>query len=298
MVVATRNRAHTLKKVAPSFFAQELVAEIVFVDDCSDDDTVQALTDLSKNYPSVKFKIISNQRRMGQGQSRNIGIAATTSDYVLFCDDDEYMEQGYAKICLDKFKQYNAGVVSGRRIYLRAGETQEDALKRFGNGLTNLPPYYKIICEYTNSAKFSGDLKTPLVNSIMLTSKEILTKFPFDSYYFQGNGYREESDFHMNLFVNGYDNYKTNDCHTFHLPLSEVKTGGQRVNLAKRIYWSNRYNSYFFDKYYNRYAPKIGLSAPKIFAKIIFFIFSVYKEICRPFLRDTFLKMQSYYWSE
>lgn len=295
MIVATRNRAHTLKKVAPSFFAQEGVSEIIFVNDCGDDDTDSVLKDISNDYPHVHCNIIRNAQRMGQGQSRNIGIAAAKYDYLLFCDDDEYMEAGYAKTCLEKLNKYNAGVVSGRRIYMRVGETQEQALKRFGNGLRRIPPYYKTICEYANSAKFDGDAQIPLVNSIMLTKKETVLKFPFDSFYFQGNGYREESDFHMNLYVNGYKNYKTNDCHTFHLPLEEVKTGGQRVNLSKRIYWSNRYNSYFFDKYYNRYADIAGVDCPKDVAKILFFLFTIYKEIFRPFMRDVYVRAEEYF---
>lgn len=294
IVVATRNRAHTLKKVAPSFFDQEAVSEIVFVNDCSDDNTYDVLKQIAQDYPSISCKIICNAERMGQGQSRNIGIKNASFEYILFCDDDEYMEAGYAKTCLEKFRHYKAGAVSGRRIYMRVGETPQQALQRFGNGLRNVPPFYKTICEYANSARFDGDFEMPLVNSIMLTSKDILEKFPFDPFYFHGNGYREESDFQMNLFLNGYKNYKTNACHTFHLPFSEVKTGGQRVNLLKRIYWSNRYNSYFFDKYYNRYKEKMGYLPPKSVAKFCFFVFCVYKEILRPLLREIYLLGRAY----
>lgn len=295
MIVATRNRAHTLKKVAPSFFQQDGLSEIVFVDDCGDDNTAEVLNEIAKDYPSVSCRIIRNEERKGQGQSRNIGIAASKADFLLFCDDDEYMEQGYAQKCLEKMREYDAGVVSGRRVYMRVGETPQQALVRFGNGLRNVPPYYKIICEYANSAMFDGDAQIPLVNSIMLTKKETVLKFPFDSFYFQGNGYREESDFHMNLFVNGYKNIMTNECHTMHLPLEEVKTGGQRVDLRKRIYWSNRYNSYFFDKYYDRYKAIMGLSTPKSVAKALFFAFTIYKEVLRPMLRDAYISAEEFF---
>ncbi|MCW5603278.1 MAG: hypothetical protein KIT18_01830 [Burkholderiales bacterium] len=45
----------------------------------------------------------------------------------------------------------------------------------------------------------------------------------------------------MNLFVNGYDIVVTNDCHSIHLPMQEVRTGGQRTAFWKRIYWSAHY---------------------------------------------------------
>jgi glycosyltransferase involved in cell wall biosynthesis len=291
MIVATRNRAHTLALVAPSFFEQELVSEIIFVDDCGEDNTAEVVSAIAKEYPSIDCKIIRNEPRKGQGQSRNVGIAAATKDYVLFCDDDEYMEKGYAKTCLEKLQQYNAGVVSGRRVYMRMGETREQALERFGNGLSALPPYYKVICEYANSAIFEGDLKLPLVNSIMLTRKETLEKFPFDPYYFKGNGYREESDFQMNLFVHGFDNIMTNDAHTVHLPLEQVKTGGQRVNLFRRVFWSIFYTNYFFGKYYSAYARRMGFYVPRYVAVFAFAAFAFYKEFIRPGLRDLLVSM-------
>ena len=62
----------------------------------------------------------------------------------------------------------------------------------------------------------------------------------------------------MNLFVNGYDVYVTNDRHSFHLPMSQVVTGGQRTSRWRRLYWSVRYTRYFFAKYYSAYAQKQG----------------------------------------
>ncbi len=289
MVIATRNRAHTLSLVASSFFEQESVTEYIFVNDHSDDNTEEVVRGIAAMYPYKKLVFITNPKQCGQGQSRNIGLEHVTNEYVLFCDDDEYMEPDYAVTCMEKHKKYNAGVVSGRRVYMREGETRAEALKRFGDGMRSVPPYYPVLCEYANAARFSGDSEQPLVNAIMLTRVDILKKFPFDPYYFQGNGYREESDFHMNLYVNGYKNYMTNACHTVHLPLTQVKTGGQRVNLWRRVYWSSRYNNYFMGKYYDRYRKIYGLLTPKWAAKCAFYVFVVYKEFLRPTLRDIYV---------
>ncbi len=282
MVIPTKNRAHTLKLVARSYFSQEGVSEIVFVNDGGDYETRGVLEVISKDYPNVNLIIHDNPKSVGASEARNIGSNIASNDYILFCDDDEYMEQGYAKTCLDKLKSLDAGAVSGRRIYMRDGESREGALKRFGNGMRRSKPMNYVICELVNGAIYEGDLSLPFTNAIILTRKDLLEQFPFDGFYARGNGYREETDYQMNLFVNGYDIYVTNDCHTMHLPMSQVKTGGQRVNKFRRIYWAIYYTNYFFNKYYDRYAKRTGVKTPKKVALVLFSIFAVYKEFLRP----------------
>ena len=48
MVVPTRDRAHTLRRVAPSYFCQEGVSEIIFVVDAGTDDTPSVIDDLAQ----------------------------------------------------------------------------------------------------------------------------------------------------------------------------------------------------------------------------------------------------------
>jgi glycosyltransferase involved in cell wall biosynthesis len=55
MVVPTRNRAATLTKVAPSYFAQEGVNELVFVDDQGSDDTEAVVGKIAALFPGVSL---------------------------------------------------------------------------------------------------------------------------------------------------------------------------------------------------------------------------------------------------
>ncbi len=284
LIVPTRNRGHTLRLVAPSYFEQDDVNELIFVSDAGDDDTHAVINELARRYPQKIVRFLRNSKRLGASQSRNIGVAESTNDFILFCDDDEYLEAGYARILLDKLRHLEAGAISGRRIYLMAGETPVQALQRFGSGLRAARPFRPLICEYINGAKFEGDLGIPITNAIILTRRELLLRYPFDAHYARGNGYREETDYQMNLFVNGFDIYMTNACHSFHLPLSQVRTGGQRTQRFKRIYWSIYYTNYFFAKFYRQYAARIGLLAPRWMAISAFSVFALYREILRPSL--------------
>ena len=192
--------------------------------------------------------------------------------------------RSYAQILLQKLQALNAGAISGRRIYLAPGESKPQALQRFGAGMGTSRTFRPLICEYVNGAKFTGDIVIPVTNAIILTTRSLLQQFPFDNYYARGNGYREETDFQMNLFVHGFDIHVTNDCHSFHLPLSQVRTGGQRTQPLKRLYWSIFYTHYFFGKYYELYARRMGLRSPRWVALFGFTIFAVYRETLRPIL--------------
>jgi glycosyltransferase involved in cell wall biosynthesis len=284
LIVPTRNRAHTLRLVAPSYFAQDGVSELIFVSDAGDDDTPAVIAEIARQYPEKVSRLLRNETRLGASQSRNVGVAASRNEFILFCDDDEHLEAGYARILLQKLQTPNVGAVSGRRIYLAPGESRASALQRFGSGIRSSKMFRPLICEYVNGAKFAGDIVMPITNAIILTRKSLLQQFPYDSYYARGNGYREETDFQMNLFVHGFDIHVTNDCHSFHLPLSQVRTGGQRTAPLKRLYWSIFYTRYFFGKYYERYAQRVGLKSPRWIALLAFGIFAVYRETLRPTL--------------
>ncbi len=238
IVVPTRNRAFSLRVVAPSYFEQALVDEIIFVSDAGDDDTPELIAEMTQRYPAVRAEVVRNPKRLGASQSRNVGVGHARNDLILFCDDDEYLEPGYARTCLEKLEQLKAGAVSGRRIYMQTGDTPEGAVQRFGTGLRNTKPFRYLLCEMVNGAKFEGDLSVPHTNAVILTRRELLVKYPFDGHYARGNGYREETDYQMNLFVHDYPIYITNDVHSIHLPLSQVRSGGQRTQPFKKIYWS------------------------------------------------------------
>jgi glycosyltransferase involved in cell wall biosynthesis len=282
LVVPTRNRTKIIGRVAGSYFAQALVSEVVLVNDAGSDDTDERVSAIAQAYPATRLRIIRNATRLGASQSRNIGVSAATNDLILFCDDDEFLEPGYAAVCLRKLQEHKAAAVSGRRVYMRPGETPEGAVARFGSGLRRTPPFRRRLCEYVNGARFEGDLELPFTNAVILTRKSLLQRYPFDPFYARGNGYREETDYQMQLFVNGYKIVVTNETHSIHLPLDEVRTGGQRVRRAERIYWSIFYTRYFFRKYYRDYARRLGLSTPMPVALGLFACFAAYREYIRP----------------
>lgn len=282
LIVPTRDRCHTLAIVAVSFYQLRLVSEIIFVLDAATDGSSEYLAQLAARHPVKKTVILQNERRVGAAGCRMRGVSTATNEFVLFCDDDLFLEPGYDEVCLRKLRETGAAAVSGRHLFRLSGEAPNSAIARFGNGSRRTAPFNRLLCEVVPEAYYEGDIEIPLTNACILTTKSLLQRYSFDPFYKSGNGYREESDFQMNMFVNGHSIRVTNETHAVHLHRSEVRTGGNRVNRLARIYWAIYYTNYFYRKYWNRYAERVGLRCPRNVALLIFSLWVVYAMLLRP----------------
>ncbi|WP_295722606.1 glycosyltransferase [uncultured Methanobrevibacter sp.] len=80
--------------------------EVIFVDDCSSDNSSQIIDKWEDDYINVKVIHLDTNSGYG-GKPRNIGILNASSDYVLFLDGDDYLntdglEKLYDAISQDK----------------------------------------------------------------------------------------------------------------------------------------------------------------------------------------------------
>ena len=62
--------------------------ELIIVDDCSIDNTVNILKKLAKN--DSRIKLIQLENNLGAGFARNIGIKKASGRYIAFLDSDDY----------------------------------------------------------------------------------------------------------------------------------------------------------------------------------------------------------------
>jgi glycosyltransferase involved in cell wall biosynthesis len=292
IIVPTWNRAYTLEKVLPSLFEQEGVGEIILVSDGGTDDSRAVFDATAARYPRVAAKFVRQQVRKGQAAARNEGARHAGNPFILYCDDDEYLEPGYAKTCLEILLKRGAGAVSGRRVYMFQGESPAEALARFGHGFRRRRPFDPWLLELVNAAKFEGDAVLPFTNAIILTRTEFVTRYGFDEFYGSaGSGYREESDFQMNLSVNGYDVIMTNRVHSIHLALKDVTSGGARAPSLNKLIAMVRNNNHFYDRFYDRYRRRFSVHLPRGLAKVMFAVFSVYRVYLKPLFYEPVAKL-------
>lgn len=94
VVVATYKRKDDLKRALDSLAHQSYDNfEIVLVDDNGDfewNETVNGIVEAFKNeYPHIDLKYIVNNPNQGSAKTRNIGIEASSGEYITFLDDDD-----------------------------------------------------------------------------------------------------------------------------------------------------------------------------------------------------------------
>ncbi len=83
VIIPTYNRPHLLPRAVESARAAGGDVEIIVVDDASIDETAEVCRGLSR------IRYIRVERNQGVAGARNIGIVASTAEYIAFLDDDD-----------------------------------------------------------------------------------------------------------------------------------------------------------------------------------------------------------------
>ena len=94
VIIPTYNRSNTIEKCLDSVFNQTYkVNEIIVVDDCSTDNTIDIL-----NLYKDQITILQTVNNSGAQSARNIGIKAAKSEWIAFLDsDDEWLSDKIEK---------------------------------------------------------------------------------------------------------------------------------------------------------------------------------------------------------
>ena len=118
IIIPTFNLEEKIKSTFDSIKNQTLNfedIEIIFVDDNSEDNTLQIIQDLANTYENIlAFKTDNNSGYAGK--PRNIGLKHTTSDYVLFLDGDDELLKDSCNVLYDKITSTDSDIVVGGQI--------------------------------------------------------------------------------------------------------------------------------------------------------------------------------------
>lgn len=103
-----------IEKCARSVFEQTYSdLEIIFVDDCTPDNSISILKQVLDKYPQMKDKtqILSYPQNRGLAGARKFGLEAAHGDYVLQIDSDDYIAHNMVEVMTDKATEENADIV-------------------------------------------------------------------------------------------------------------------------------------------------------------------------------------------
>ena len=92
--------------------------EIVIVDDCSTDNSLQIVRDFKESDElGSKIKIIALERNGGISNTRNVGLRFSEGEYVTFLDNDDMMIPAALEIFVNTADEWNAEVVHTHSHY-------------------------------------------------------------------------------------------------------------------------------------------------------------------------------------
>lgn len=113
-VVAIYNVAQYIEQCVRSLYEQTLEdIEIVLVDDCSPDNSLEIALRVLDEYPHRKpqVKVMRHEKNLMNGRTRHDGLNASIGQYVHFIDGDDYVDPQMAELMYSKAVEEDADVV-------------------------------------------------------------------------------------------------------------------------------------------------------------------------------------------
>jgi glycosyltransferase involved in cell wall biosynthesis len=101
VVIPCHNYGRYLRETVESVLASDADYEIHIVDDASSDETPSVAADLARRYPHIHY--LRNEEKRGPGYSRNRGISALESEFVVLLDADDRIGPDYLYRAGQKF---------------------------------------------------------------------------------------------------------------------------------------------------------------------------------------------------
>ena len=91
LIVPVFNVEKYVSKCLDSLVAQTLKdIEIICVDDCSTDNSLQIIEKYASK--DSRIKIVKHEVNKGLGQARNTGLGYSCGEYIWFIDSDDYVD--------------------------------------------------------------------------------------------------------------------------------------------------------------------------------------------------------------
>lgn len=153
VIIPNYNSEKYIKRCLDALLNQEYkVDEIIVVDDCSTDKSKEIIKQYTEKYDNIFLE--ENKTNKGVSFSRNKGIEIAKSEYIVFCDPDDWYEKDAIKKMMEYKTRYDADyVVAG--YYMTHNSEKRIEIKY--NGLFRDTVVDKDICisymPITSSAK-------------------------------------------------------------------------------------------------------------------------------------------------
>ena len=118
VVIPVFNEKDTLLEIIRRVLASpiEMDRELVLVDDCSTDGTLELYPQLARKFPNANIRVFKHEVNQGKGAALRTGYAEATGDIILVQDDDLEYDTDQSPKLLKPILDGRADVVYGSRF--------------------------------------------------------------------------------------------------------------------------------------------------------------------------------------
>lgn len=143
--------------------------EVILVDDCSQDNTFELLSKY-KESSKLNISLIRNKSNQGPGQARNIGMKNCNSEYIAFCDSDDWYCEEYLNSMIKSAKQNNSDIVfcDSYRIYSTGKKRKCNAQRNCSKNISTkevLINGNESLCSMLIKKELFNDIAIPKLNN-------------------------------------------------------------------------------------------------------------------------------------
>ena len=148
VIMPMYNVANVMTRSVHSLFSQTLTDfEVVFVDDCSSDNTGEKLRHIISgfNRSDIDVKIIRHEHNKGVAAARNTGLNNASGEYVYYLDSDDYFDGDALELMYGRAKDEDADIVgcewllsfenNARHMVQPEVKTGREAFEKMCNGV-------------------------------------------------------------------------------------------------------------------------------------------------------------------
>lgn len=227
VIVTCYNCEKYVEKTLNSLIKQSYkINEIIVIDDCSSDKTRDIVSKIAKKNSNIIF--FKNSENKGVSYSRNFAIKKATSDYLMFCDGDDWYEYNAVEELINSATKENADyVVAG--YYITYDDGRKISIKfndLFENNIITKEECISVMPITSSSKLISREviIKNNLEYPLELKNCEELAIIPVSAFYSKKVFYLDKCLYNYYQRSNSSSNKKINNLDFFDISYKQFKS--------------------------------------------------------------------------
>lgn len=212
VIIPTFNSSNTIDRLVYSLSNQDFKDfEAIFIDDASEDNTIDILKDSLKN-KRFAYQILKNKENKGPGYSRNMGINHSRGKYLVFIDSDDLINFNHLSSLYKNITSNDVDSAFTKLVKLdNEDELFDFKVDRF-DPLLKLAKENKEIVKSEDLIKLELEMKIPFSFVLLIYDREIIldNELKFNEKY----RYGEDTTFALK-YLSNCNNVRVIDKYTY-----------------------------------------------------------------------------------